>query len=456
MTILSAILLAMAFPKFDLYFLAWFAITPFLLSIENSKSPRSAALHGYIFGLVFLGINLFWLNVLSNYVGFYAILGWISIVLFESAFFALFAYISKKLHLSLTVWQALLWILIEMVRGTGIFGFSCGVLAYSQDNLLSLIQIASKYSVYSISFLIIIANISIARFITKKRWDYLIITFVLIGLSISYGNSVMPHLDSSFRWNDTKKPPRVLTVSIIQGNIPQEQKLTASFNNENFNIHKDLTLQAAADKPDIIIWPETAVFTYLLYDNYYKNQIIELAKTSGSYLLIGTPHYDNKLMFYNSLIAFSPSGEVIGRYDKQHLVPFGEYLPFRALVYPLLKGTNFFSEDFSPGPENKPLKAAGANIGAVICFESTFPEIVREKAKDSDILLVVTNDGWFKNTSAAYEHFDQAILRAIENRKYFIQVGNTGISALIDPYGRVIKKLDLNKRGFLTFRIPIG
>ncbi len=454
-TIISAIVLALAFPKFNLSFVAWFALVPFFLAIEKTKKPGSAAFLGFIFGVVFFGINLFWVTTLSNYVGFYAVLGWACLTLFQSIYIIIFAYFTKRFNLSLTIWAGILWVVLEIVRGMGAFGVAGGVLAYSQTNYLPLIQIASIASVYSVSLLIVIANIAIARLIEKKDFSLLISTAILILFVVIYGyaelnnNSLKPATERRNREVYSQVP-----ISIIQGNIPQEKKLDSQFNREIFDIHKNLTLKAAAENPKIIIWPETTILTYLLRDDFYLSQIKQLARTTRAYLIIGTPYYDEKMSFYNSAVVISPSGEVAGRYDKQLLVPFGEYLPLRSLTFPLLKGAHYFGSDFSPGPNSLPLDAGGIKIGTVICFESTFPRLVKERsAKGAQIFLVITNDAWFKDSSAPYEHFDNAIFRAVENRKYFIQVANTGISAFIDPYGRVIKKLDLNKRGYLNFNL---
>ena len=221
-------------------------------------------------------------------------------------------------------------------------------------------------------------------------------------------------------------------------------------------IHKELTLKAANNSPQIIIWPETSIFTYLLYDKKYLTEVEELAKKTKAFLFIGTPHYDRHYNVYNSIAVFSQSGEVIGRYDKQHLVPFGEYLPFKPVLYPILKNTGYYNKDFTPGTKINPIEIMGIKIGTAICFESTFPFLIKKQTKmGADFFIVITNDAWFKFSSAPYEHFDYAIFRAIENRKFLIQAANTGISGLIDPYGRILNKLDLNKQGYLTVEIPV-
>ncbi|MBI5701696.1 apolipoprotein N-acyltransferase [Candidatus Saganbacteria bacterium] len=448
--------------------IAWFAIIPLLILIEKSKSPKRSALFGFIFGILLFGCSFFWINTLTSFVGFFAVLGWITLALFQSVFLAVFAYLSKKLNINLTFLQALLWVAIEYARGMGAFGVSEGVLGYSQFEILPLIQIASIFTVFGVSFLIILFNIACAKLIAKKNPILLISSVILIIAALIYGslelknNSLAsngkPATKSRCGNRDKRRgfQNKIIKIAIIQGNISQEKKMSSSFNGENFSIHAGLTLQAAKESPDIIIWPETTVFSYLLHDQIYMNKIKRLAKDTKAYLMIGTPNFDEKKEAYNSIAAISPSGEVVGRYDKQHLVTFGEYLPFRPILYPFLKMTNYFDNDFYPGPEKRPIKVLGINFGALICFESTFPEMARQKVKEgADILLVVTNDAWFYDSSAPYEHFNQAIFRAIENRRSVIQCANTGISGFIDPYGRVLKKLKLNERGYLTFQIPL-
>lgn len=478
LAIISGCVIALSFPKFNLYLLAWIAIVPFLYAIEKSKSARSAGFLGFIFGIALLSINLSWVGVLSNYVGLYAYFGLICFVLFQSIFYAVFAYLSKQLKISLTIWQALLWFVLEIIRGLGPFGVTVGILGLSQTNLLPLIQIASFSTIYGVSFLVILFNIALAKLIikppdaksvgsTEKRkkepplsvsgittrivseYLLLIISLLLIIVSLAFGYYEL-------NYNKTRNSNKQITISIIQGNIPQEKKLASQYNQEIFDIHRDLSLQAAKDNPQIIIWPETAILSYIPFDASYLAQIKLMLKKTQSYLIMGSPDHDQSFNAYNTILCFSPTGEIISKYNKQHLVPFGEYLPFKPLSSFILQGTDYFGKDFTAGKNSPPFVINGIRIGSVICFETTLPFFMKNKANEgTDVLLVVTNDAWFKNSSAPYEHFNNAIYRAIENRKYFIQSANTGISGLIDPYGRVLKKLDLNTQGFLTFKVSL-
>ena len=451
MSILSGILAALCFPKFNLFFLAWVALVPLFLEINKKNKPKEAAFSGFLFGLFFFGQNLLWINTLNEFVPGFTTLGYIFLVIYESAFTAAACYLIKYFLINLPAINILsiptAWIFFEWLRTLGPFGISAGDLGYTQATVIPLIQIASFATVFGISFLIVMANAALAD---PKRSFFKILSVLAIIIFVYYwGLSQMP--------KDAKPASNSLTFSLIQGNIPQKKKLDAQYNNEIFNIHEELTRSILSLKPDIIIWPESFILAYLLEEPAFLQRVKKLAEDSKAYILIGTPYEDGSGKAYNSLVAFSPKGEIIGRYDKQNLVPFGEYLPLRFLFYPILKSTDFFSADFDFGPkEARLIEINGIKIGAAICFESTFVDPLKDRVKKgANLLLTVTNDAWFGSSSAAYEHLNCGILRAVENRKYFIQTGNTGFSAIIEPYGRILAKTNLNERRALTFKIPL-
>jgi len=452
-SVISGLLLALAFPKFNLYWLSWIALVPFFIALTKAKSWKESLLCGLLFGLVFFGINLFWLNTLFRFVGGWIVLGWIALILFQTLFILLFVSLLRitdyRLRLLLL---PLIWTAIEWLRAWGPFGVTAGDLGYSQASFLPLIQIAAATSVYGISFLIALFNGAVAQLIIdRKRWQALAVAFLLLIGCYSYG-----HL--ALGWNQefpSNIPEQTIKVALIQPNIDQKDKLNPAKVAEIFDIHKKLTEQARQDHPDLIIWPETAIFTYLLRNNFYSSRVKKLAIDAKAWLVLGTPHYSEGNA-YNSIVSISPSGEVVARYDKEHLVPFGEYLPFRSILFPLLKGVGYYDSEYSSNPKPQGLTAAGARIAAAVCFESTLPQVIRQRVKeDSDFILLVTNDSWFGNSSALYDHLNCDVFRAIENRKYFIQVGNTGISAIIDPHGRILKRSKVNQREILTFKIPL-
>jgi apolipoprotein N-acyltransferase len=215
----------------------------------------------------------------------------------------------------------------------------------------------------------------------------------------------------------------------------------------NYELQAELTRQAAKERAAVIVWPETALFAYITKDPLIYQRFRELARETRSWLVVGTPHYGDDGKIYNSLIVIAPSGEVTSRYDKERLVPFGEYLPLRPLLLPLLGGTGYFSQDFDSQPRVEPLLVAGRKVAAGICFESTFPDVMNKRVRpDSTYILVVTNDAWFNDSAAPYFHLNCGVFRAIESRRWLVQCGNSGISAFIDPFGRVVRRSGVNEK----------
>lgn len=493
---LSGILLALAFPKFNLFWLAWFALVPLFIALGNTKNWKESLLCGFCFGSVFFGIHLFWLNSLFRFVGWWVLLGWVGLILFQTLFILLFAVIFRLFvsdflasRMTLDIFQpevtalvggcrkdsmlistlkrsgyvvlvAALWIFIEWLRAWGPFGVTGGVVGYTQVKMLPLIQIASFSSVYGVSFIVVIFNVSLALFmVNHKKWQPLFVSVMIIALCFGYGMRV---IDS--RGETTKSISDILRgsiktvkLSLIQPNIDQKDKLDTSMIMSTFNINDRLTRKAVfSSQPDIVIWPETAIFAFLLDDPILLAKVKKLLIETHTWLITGIPFQkDGKA--YNSIVSISPRGEVVSRYDKGQPVPFGEYLPFRKLLYPLLKGVGYYDGEFSANKDSLPIEADRLKIAAAICFESTFPSLIRNRVnKDSDFILVLTNDAWFGDSAAPYYHINTGVFRAIENRKYFIQVGNTGVSAVIDPYGRVLRKTEVNRRDILTFEIPLS
>jgi len=390
---------------------------------------------------------------LTRFVGWWAVLGWGSLVIFQSLFIILFStiyYLLSTINFRIpkSFMIALLWTAVEWLRAWGPFGVTAGDVGYSQAQFLPLIQIASFSSVYGVSFLVVLVNAYLSSLILVVRRNprlksgelfptiYCgVFILILLGLIVAYGNW---QLATSPIGNPLPK------LALLQPNIDQMDKMNPRLVTSIYEIHENMTRGVSAE---IIVWPETAVLGYLVQDNVLWPRFKRLAQETGSWLVAGTPYYEGGKV-YNSIVSVSPSGEVVSRYDKEQLVPFGEYLPFRPLLYPLLKRTGYHDQDFDPNPKIQPLIAGGRKIAAAVCFESTFPDNIKKRAgNDADFILLVTNDAWFNDSSAPYMHLNAGIFRAIENRKYFVQAGNTGFTAVIDPYGRILKKSRLKEKG---------
>ena len=440
--------MALSFPKFNLWWLAWVALVPFFIALNRAENWKGSAANGFVFGIVFFGVNLFWLTSLYRFVGGWIILGWVALVVFQTLFIVLFA-LGKRGCLcgAKAIMIPAMWVVAEWLRSSGPFGVTAGDLGYSQSLFLPVIQIASLTTVYGVSYLIAFFNFTLAEWLEDRRhWLGLTAAIMLILVSLVYGYKEL---------GVKKIYSSQLRLAIVQPSIDQMDKMDIKKVLQNYLIHEQLTRQAMAALPDLIIWPETALFTYLLHDPVLLPKVKQLAIDSRAWLVMGTPHYEgNKI--YNSIISISPSGEVVSRYDKQRPVPFGEYLPFRPILFPLLGSVGYYDQAFDANPQSKNVMVGKYRLASAICFESTFPDFIGQRVKEgSDFILVVTNDSWFADSDAPYQHIEDGILRAVENRQYFVQAANTGISAVFDPYGREVARSRINQRMVLPAQITL-
>ncbi len=463
---LSGILLVLAFPHFDLEILSWVALVPLLLSINRKPLPRAAFL-GFVAGFVFFAGLLYWVyNVLTQYGH---IPGWLSIfflilligylALYFSFFAFLLRWISNKTGLSETSFAPPLWVSLEYIRGFLLSGFPWELLGYSQYQTLPLVQIADITGVYGVSFLILLSNVALYRLVlalSNRDWrnafKEFLLPSILIALAGGYGLWKLSELEK------LKAPGREYRVALIQGNIRQDIKWEPRFQEETIKIYSQLTRQAKAFRPDLIIWPETATPFFFQNPYPFQGRILELAHQMKAPLLFGAPAFDrldSMIYHFNSAFLISPEKKILGRYDKIHLVPFGEYAPLSGLLG-FTRDIIGAMGDFTSGKEVKNLSLAWADLGVLICYEAIFPDLTRQFVKRGATLLVnITNDAWFGKTSAPFQHLSMVTLRAVENRVPIARAANTGISALIDSRGRVAQSTDLFTREVLLGKIKM-
>lgn len=445
LSVASGILTALAFPKSDLGFLAWLGLVPFFMAIFSSRKYNSAALYGFVFGFVYFFGAFLWVLSLSGWVGAWAYAGLIFLSLYQSLFIVLFSlaalYSIKNFDKRvLVLFIPLLWVFFECLRCVGQFASAGALMGYTQHDNLMMIQIARWVKVYGVSFVVVMVNMVIVSFIMTKgkfRDNRANVAFagVVVCISLIYGAFELSSADVPVAGKPVK-------ISVIQPSLDQAFKMNPANSFLMLDLMCKMSEAASSGSPDIIIWPETAVMNFPERVPGVMSRLSGTARATGAYLITGAFSYE-KGNLYNSVFCVSPDGRITSRYDKEHLMPFGEYLPFRAILYPLLRGTGYFDQDQSPNHRPVSLQAGSCRIGTMICFESLFSGIAAERAKDADLLLTVTNDAWFGNSSAAQQHIIAGSFRAIENRKYFIQAANNGISALIDPWGRVVAKTGL-------------
>jgi apolipoprotein N-acyltransferase len=449
LSLFSGILLILSFPNFDLEYLAWFALVPLLYSIEG-KGLFHAFVLGFLTGLVsFLGI-LYWIIVAVHTYGnvplILSALILLLLVVYLSLFIGAFTFLTRLIQmrsgLQTILFAPLLWVSLEYLRSFLLTGFPWANLAYSQYLNLPFIQMADITGAYGLSFVILLVNATLFWVLhqwSKRTFPFkeVIVTAILLLGFLIYGYVKMGVVDRQM----TQNPP--LKVGLVQGNIDQSIKWDESFQMETLKIYKRLSMKVAEEKPDLIIWPETATPFFFQEAKEDQPTILDIPARTNAFLLFGSPSYKiekGKVNHYNSAYLVSPAKEMMGRYDKIHLVPFGEYVPLSNLLF-FIGSLGEGIGNFKPGKEIINLSLPQGKFAVLICFEIIFPDLCRRFVKGgANFLVTITNDAWFGRTSAPYQHFSMATFRAVENRVFIARAANTGISGFIDPKGKIMKQ----------------
>ena len=461
---LSGILTALAFPMFDLEILAWIGLVPLFFSLKD-KNPLQSIYLGLIGGMAFYIILLYWIPVpiitygkLPGPVGIFLLLLLASYLSLYTATFAFLTSLFRiRLGFPLVLTAPAIWVSLELLMTYLFTGFPWGLLGYSQYLNLQVIQIADITGVYGISFAIVMVNAGIYRVMERYSeglsfwrgrsiWAALFVFLTTIG----YGYWSLKPLGVGARH------ALPLRVGIVQGDIDQDRKWDREYQTETMDTYIELTKKVSEGGLDLVVWPETAVPFYFQNDETYKPLILKTARDINSHILFGSPAYSREreeVRYYNSAFLISPGMEVIDRYDKLHLVPFGEYVPLKKLLFFVDKMAEGIG-DFSTGDRVKTLDMPGTKIGTLICYEGVFPNLTRKIVRKGATLLVnITNDAWFGNTSAPYQHLSMYSLRAVENRVPVIRAANTGVSAFIDVRGTIISRTGIFEKGYIKNRI---
>ncbi len=463
LAVLAGILLAASFPRPGLSILAWFAFIPLLLAI-GKKNPRQAFRLGFVAGLVAYAGIFYWVNIVMTT---YGKLPWlVSVCLFMllAAYLALYtgavAYLVRKgaaKGISPLISFPFLWTGFEFVRAFAMTGFPWASLGHSQYRTLPLIQIADVTGVYGVSFLIALANVVLYRMLRgvvgKDSAPYptrsAIVLLLLMVLTLGYG----------FNRLNSKESGELQRVVLVQGNIPQDVKWDPEFQETTVGIYERLSRKACSSGGSLVIWPESALPFYLQAEEKYANRVKALAGELNSCMVVGSPAFEKdgaRVRYLNSAFLLAPDGEVLGRSDKIHLVPFGEYVPLQRLL-PFVSKLVAGIGDFSPGERIVPLNTGRGEIGVLVCFEGIFPELARAYVQAGSRLLVnITNDAWFGRSSAPYQHLSMTVFRAVENRVPLVRAANTGISAAIDSKGHILGMTPLFQEAFLTAEVNMG
>ncbi len=464
LALLSGVLIALSFPLPSISPLAWIALIPLLIALE-SQTPTAAFRLGFITGFTAYAGLLYWVTIVMTQYGklpwlvsgalWWSLSAWLAVFYGGTAWAAV---LGKQRGCKWVVLFPLAWVGADYLRSILLTGFPWTMLGHSQYRLLPLIQIADLTGVYGITALIVLANVvfyRILRALTGADIPYPAKSAALLVVALAatfwYG---------FHRLNTPQPAVPPLRVALIQGNIDQSIKWSPAFREATLNIYSSLSRQAVARGPvDLVIWPESAAPFFFQEQSPASNRIRQLARDLKVALLFGSPAatiQDDKIAYLNSAFLLDKNGTVLGRSDKTHLVPFGEYVPLAQLlpfVHKLVHGIG----DFAPGTSIRPLDANGVPLGVLICYEAIFPELSRAQVNNgSRVLVNITNDAWFGRSSAPYQHLAMAAFRAVETRTPLVRAANTGVTAIIDQNGHIKGMTPLYKEAVMLGEITPG
>jgi apolipoprotein N-acyltransferase len=448
----GGVLFGLAFPKTNVSGAAWVALVPLLVSCLKKKDEGVTVLWlSILYGMIANAVIFYWIVPTCRAAGVswtVSLLAGALLAFYHALYFTGFSLLmttgtNPTGHPGAWPFQAAaLWVALEYLRAHALSGFPWSLLANTQWRNLPALQIAELAGPYGVSFLVVLANAGLALFWlypveAKAKLRGILYPGLVIALALFWGQG---RLKLFSRAASTKTP--TLKVAILQGNIDQYQKWDDAYEENIRKTYEELLESARSSKPDLIIWPETAVPGWFPNEIKYAHWVRQEALKDGAYELIGAPTTENK-RDYNGAFLISPQGIPVNRYLKIHLVPFGEYVPLRPLLAPWIHVLNEMGS-FSTGREVTLFQIPKASFGASICFEAIFPDLIRRlRGAGAEFLVNITNDGWFLDTSAPEQHMAANVLRAIENRTCVVRAANTGISCIIEPSGRIQSRTPL-------------
>jgi apolipoprotein N-acyltransferase len=469
LVLLSAALQILSFPLPGLYFLSWIGLAPLLVAILHARYPDTIQLDesqklipatrwqgfllGYACGVLWYLGTCYWVyDTMHQYGGlsvpvalFVLLLFALYLGLYHGLFGLLVSVLARQDSFSrmALVCAPCLWVAVELAR-TRVSGFPWDLLGITQIDNVPLTRIATVTGVYGLSFEILLVNVAFAAAFVLHRSRRK--TLLLASLAAVF-------LLQAGRWVTLPSVPADRTAVLLQQNLPEaDEGWTDAHWQGMLREFSTFSLNAAANSkphPDLIIWPESPA-PFQTNDPAFREPISNLARQSQAWLVIGSIGVDSPRTFFNSASLVSPTGDWDGRYSKIHLVPFGEYVPFPS-VFSFAGGLTQAVGNFTRGTSRAPLQAGDQKLGIFICYESIFPNEVRQLVdQGADVLVNISNDGWYGDSGAWSQHLNQARMRAVENDRWLLRDTNTGLTASIDPYGRVVARLERKTRAALV------
>jgi apolipoprotein N-acyltransferase len=435
------------------------ALLPLLLAIARGSEisheharPRSFRLFslGLITGLVYFWGTLYWLvDTMVTFGGMPRILaiGAASLLiaylaLFPACFGLLLAFARHRLGVRALLLSPAIWVATELGRTYLLTGFPWVLLGYSEVSLLPIAQIASAFGIYGLSAFVaapsaVAAYLFFEREGSRGRLVAVVSLIALMAVTIAWGSL---RLQRSLLLQRGEP----IRVGVVQGNVPQMEKWDETLADRIFSRYLMMTRQAAAQGARLIVWPEASLPYYYERQPHVANAIGLVARETNAFLLFGGDQVEevgDSRRYFNSAFLIQPDGRVAGTYRKVHLVPFGEYVPFERWLYFV---TPIVKSDFAAGEDVNLLRVGSHPVSTMICYEAVFPDLALDAVRaGSELLTTITNDAWYELSSAPHQHFEMARVRAVEQGRYLVRAANTGISGIVDPYGRVIERSNL-------------
>ncbi len=457
-------MLALSFPFYDIWIFAWLSLILILYQIALIP-PSQTFLRGWLFAFASFLISLAWVtNSMMEYGG---LSRWTSMILlsflagycaiYPAGAFTLSAYLKLHLNYSWFITLPFTWVAGEYLRAHLMTGFPWNSLGQSQHSVLILLQNADWGSFYGISFIIVAVGCAgSGLFLPSQNMHWrreLVIAGIMLGMMLLYGffRTTQPETGPSCR------------VTIVQGNVDLNMKWDPANIDKILDDHIVLTQSQLPQNPDIIVWSESALPLYYRYAwNYSKDvnqspgfKIQKLVSQAKAPIIAGTLDRLNDHVF-NSAVFISPEG-FEQYYNKEHLVPFGEYVPLSRILFFVNRMVQESIGDFVPGNSPEPFRHPKASIAMTICYENIFPDLVRERVcRNADMICNITNDAWFGRSSAAYQHFSASRFRSVETRRPVIRSANTGFSGAVDTRGRILTQSTLFDATALTSDVHLG
>jgi len=431
-------LLIAAFPKFNLTWCAWIALVPWLLALRG-RSALAWFWWSYLIGVLFFIGSIWWLIHVT-------LPGWLLLCAYLGLYFGLFGLIVRRLTASklppllVHPMMAAGWVALEYIRSHLLSGFGWNLLAYTQTSRVPLIQMAELTGAWGVSFMIVWVNAAIAEFVIAGRKN----RGAAASLAAAVGCVIAAGAYGLWRLPQIPDAPTV-RIAVVQGSIPQDEKWEGENRGKILDRYEALTRTALETKPQLIIWPETSTPGYFGLDEEITQRVTKLIRSVKVPMLVGAPIgvlHGVAWHSFNSAVLLAPSGEMVQRYDKLHLVPFGEMIPMEDR-WPWLRDLMPAIGQFLPGTEPTVFRAMPLPpFSVLICFEDVFPDLARQFVREgARLLVVITNDAWFGPSAAAYQHAQTSAFRAVELRVPVVRAANTGWSGCIDAAGRVVGRV---------------